>query len=428
MRSGSVLALVLAACTSAHGVPDAGDDVGAGPGDLAADLCRPWARWFCERAEACGCGAELVGGVLDQDACVARRTRRCLATNPADLRIDRAGAQRCIERMRATIDCRNPDFGDCAVTAAPVRLGERCVLSGQCPVGAWCDPERFECVPDTALGAACADGSGACGTRASCRAGVCTSAPTLGDPCGAAFCEDGLVCPDGVCALADACFGACDGPTTCEVPLELGAPCPDDGCADDAECDGLRHVCVALPGAGEPCSWLLRCARGLGCSSASWTCVALPGRAEPCLFDEARGLWCRDELVCLGDACADPMGAGGPCTFTDECAGGLACDGDPPTCGPPAAVGDPCGGGCAEGAYCGPGDVCATDVGVGDRCGLLYGECSAGACALDASGERTCMAAPGAGDPCSFPGAPCPAGLVCRKLHPVMRPGICRWW
>jgi hypothetical protein len=157
-----------------------------------------------------------------------------------------------------------------------------------------------------------------------CGGGVCVEWPdSKGD-----ICHDIGVCPPGLgCIDPDA-----DGVLTCETPADAGGDCnPHDfaaGCGPDLFCNPTSKSCAALPSAGSPCLagtcasgnfCLLEicsvlptagqqcpqgvCADGLECDFTNNTCVALPGAGLPC----SNGFGCAAGLVCgIAGTCEQP--------------------------------------------------------------------------------------------------------------------------
>lgn len=274
----------------------------------------------------------------------------------------------------------------------------------------------------------------------------------IGDPCDTeADCRTELVClPEGVCGLCeeDTDCGpdlVCRGDGTC-ADGGLGAPCEEDTdclpelvCGDEGTCDqrGLGDPCVededcwweyvcrsdgfcGLGGLDEPCTVNDDCRSDLVCRGNDR--CGRPGLGDVCATDTD----CRSDLVCRDDETCGPAGEtaeGEPCTFTADCAPGLACLWERDETGAPQTVcrsaGDAADGEfCGSTAECAPGLVCVPQ-GFGGRCAAAapdgdldfpcttLTDCAAG---LACSADGTCVAALG---PDGGPGFPVWSGTDC---------------
>lgn len=103
---GALVAGLTLSCTASH-PPETPIEVG----DFERDLCAPISESLCARAEACGCGELLHGGVLDHDACVAAGTARCLAINAqfveAGVVVDRRLVREHLAELAALAPCED---------------------------------------------------------------------------------------------------------------------------------------------------------------------------------------------------------------------------------------------------------------------------------------------------------------------------------
>jgi hypothetical protein len=182
--------------------------------------------------------------------------------------------------------------GTCWQSNGPQPVGHTCAVPpprnaitggnySECVTGAYCDdpsmPSSGMCRPLVAEGASCAAGV----ASGNCAAGLICSVATPGSS-------------EGICRLppkrGEACnpndANPCDDPTTycdrtaktCVPRAAVGAPCDfvNVECVGYARCDDALQVCVALGGAGTPCSPGSFCLGNLMCDS-SRTC-ALPQR------------------------------------------------------------------------------------------------------------------------------------------------------
>ncbi|NMC69594.1 MAG: hypothetical protein GYA57_05935 [Myxococcales bacterium] len=280
-----------------------------------------------------------------------------------------------------------------------------------------------------------------------------TAPGDIGDPCeDEADCLPDLICrPEGVCGIcledsdctgeevvcradgtcADGGVGAsCTEETDCLPELVCGedGACRQAGLGDPCEQDDdcwWEYVCrsdgrCGPGGLDEPCSVADDCRSDLICRG-NGRC-GRPGLGDPCMLDTD----CRTGLVCRDDRTCGPAGTtaeGGECTYTADCAPGLAClwgrdeRGAPQTLCLPA-VDAAAGTFCGSTADCAPGLVCATQ-GYGGRCTpaapdgdlgfpcATVEDCAAG---LACSAEGTCVRAAGAD---GGPGYPLWEGVAC---------------
>ncbi len=187
-----------------------------------------------------------------------------------------------------------PDAGPVACTAdnGTCKTSIEC-CSDSCSIGGVCNaPSRC-----AALGAACAKGVDCC-------TGTC-----VGGSCAAPTCVDDLE----PCLLpSDCCSTMCDGSSgTCKAPdpacTELTKTCATDADCCSGHC-GLNHACgtVACSKAGQACQASADCCGGYFCASS---------------------------------ACTAQLAAGSPCTTSDMCKSGLACDPQSGACKPSGACG-----------------------------------------------------------------------------------------
>ncbi|MDQ3034715.1 MAG: hypothetical protein M3Y87_20055 [Myxococcota bacterium] len=458
-----VVALTLS-CSASH-PPDAPIEVG----DFERDLCAPVSESLCARAEACGCGALVHGGVLDHDACVARMTARCLETNASFVDAGIVAERRLVREYLAAVaelapceDVRIP--WERGLAFFPVEIGARCPFAhgycagsagvcgsghcfrrptdgdecrfGVCAVGSTCRETDADsiCAPLGSAGESCdflddAD----CAFPMRCGDTECLMPIPDGDACGSSArgaCAAGSSCVDGSCTVRER--GACPcaaGETcvewlrTCRAGGAVGDSCGTDReCAAGLWCDPPIGRCATRIAEGGECpTGLLACADGLRCLDGACAPLALAG--EPCT--DGRALECAGGLTCIDGACAAARRAGEPCTYL-ECADDLVCFGDPATCQPPPGEGEPCARSslCASGLHC-AGEVCVRDRPAGARCDSFEDPCE-GACVRDRTGGLTCVDAPGEGDPCGEH-EDCPAGLQCAgELRCV--PTLCELW
>jgi len=270
--------------------------------ESATHACLEYLLGFCEYSARCGGGPESVIPCFEQifDTCPD------VLFGPGSSRtVD--GTFACADDWRAlSCDLTRPE---CA-TAGTRAVGEPCITGIQCA-------SRL-----------CSGATGACGS--------CIQSAKLGETCNdvdGPQCEGGLSCqmPDGVCVLSSEWVGG--GQAIGEECDPTAPECyPNDCRAGD---DGVYH-CEPYPTLGEDCSERLVCAYGDSyCDAASYVCLALPGAGEPCGVDAsyitqcAEGLVCDTTLdtpVCLappappgpGEVCESPCQAGLTCRCTDD--------------------------------------------------------------------------------------------------------------
>jgi len=121
---------------------------------------------------------------------------------------------------------------------------------------------------------------------------------------------------------------ACDHDTYCEEGLYCGSPESDE--VD--YCD----VCMALPGAGEPCRDY-SCGPGARCDTSTgepYLCVALLADGQPC----EEHYHCLS-LHCYEGACIAPLADGQPCVDAPQCESGFCWEG---ACMSRLEEGEPC--------------------------------------------------------------------------------------
>jgi hypothetical protein len=191
-------------------------------------------------------------------------------------------------------------------------------------------------------------------------------------------------------------------PSACEIPGTLAA---GTVCGTDQQCVGPNGYCKIA--AGSTCG---ACATK---AAAGGTCTSSND--------------CQGGLVCGGTSCVSPGAAGAACSATHPCADPLVCSNT--TCSSPAEAGQACqstadGQTCDTimGVICNPTTlVCAQiqTASAGSPCGLISGGytlCSGGStCNVDASGEMgTCGAVAADGAACGgTSAATCLAPSIC---------------
>jgi hypothetical protein len=156
-----------------------------------------------------------------------------------------------------------------------------------------------------------------------------------GAPCSAtadpAAC-DGLFTPlhgpgeaclgDQSCKPGSRCLTISQCPGTCTMLNDVGGPCDGAGCKESLVCDSNgSQTCVMPPTLNQPCPDL-DCARGLYCEGITKLCAALKDDGAACTY----ALECKSD-ICRGQVCALRGKLNDPCSATEPCSFGLACDG-----------------------------------------------------------------------------------------------------
>ncbi len=172
-----------------------------------------------------------------------------------------------------------------------------------------------------------------------CR-GVVSGAGEIGDPCYPVSDFVVQACAEGYCDYQDEC------PGTCTAYAAQNESCEDTPCAPDAAC--VDGVCAALPLAGEACD--TQCLFGFPCVDVDGTdvCVAPSKKGDAC---DPPSQPCAYSLVCADGQCKGSVGAGDPCTDSNQCPNGTGClpdsEADMNLCLPWLQAGAPCeNGGC----------------------------------------------------------------------------------
>ncbi len=179
------------------------------------------------------------------------------------------------------------------------------------------------------------------------------------------------------CKTGSACLNA-QCPGTCKPLGGEGQPC-DVGCLPGLDC-GSNTICVKPPAVGQACPDF-RCATGAYCDSIDKMCKAQKDTGAAC----TTALECKSE-VCRGQLCALHGRLNDPCSVTDPCLFGLACDG---VCKP----------------WQGDKQVCHHEA-----------DCSPELnCTTPGGGDGTCFPWLHSGDPCDPAKYQCFPGTVCKN-------------
>ncbi len=325
-----------------------------------------------------------------------------------------------------------------------------------------------QCMPAGGLNQRCLDnracnaGYLACGTAASCPAGVnecCHLIPSgaKDQPCGPAdACNASLQCVTLGCP-SSAMPGQPSLPKCCEPPFPActAGTCTDAkaACVTSTQCAPNTSCCVAAGSANQPClsggtcdpmAGNLVCVASTGCPGGLGQCCLSAGQTDqPCLAgDSCYSGFCVASNTCpggLASCCKAPVACTAQGTCTDSgsvCAFSTKCGGSPGVpsqcCAPAGALGQACtaahacgtGLTCvADPAQCGDGlQECCLDPGASGQPCLAGNTCdvgltcltnlSYGACGPNSSRTSCCLAVGHAGERCGTNRA-CFDGLVC---------------
>lgn len=307
---------------SAAGGSSAGGSAAGGPGDGGS----PYALFLRAAAEAAcqhlDCDLSIPAGV---------RAAECPTVISEGFAVNVLSPVRSVDLGYRTFD---PDAGArclAAIRTAPCGhsfppLDCYLVTRAVAPTGGACDTNKD-----------CANGLDGCHGPACSRR--CGPGGGLNEPCRGTTCDHGLRCAMG----------------RCEPELDAGAPC-SDSCGRDLVC--VSSVCAPAPGPGSPC--LRGRCNGVAYCSVTNQCLARKPLAQACSFDGE----CVEGLVCVRAACAPPVGRGGACRSTSECAPGLACDDITNSCEPMQRVDS--NGSCSSTRLCPGFEECFGQVRVFD--------------------------------------------------------------
>jgi hypothetical protein len=273
--------------------------------------------------------------------------------------------------------------------------GAPCVSSGECVQGLYCKKDSGcpgSCTPFAKVGESCA-GNALCDPQLLCTSGftgpltdICELPKKAGDSCDTGTCGSTENCPADPTLCSNANLWCDSTSKTCKPGVGEGAACgpPSDAgttagaiaCSSNLWCDqvflGKPGICRTAGGVGAPCSDL-GCSRGLHCAGY----VPLGAGAT------------------LGQ-CVGPSSAGGPCTSSSDCQGGVYCGNR--TCGGGKSFGAMCqqdtdcqagltcqAGACAHAAY--PGDACDGTTSI-----CVFSLCRNGTCVDHAKVGQPCTA------------------------------------
>jgi hypothetical protein len=197
--------------------------------------------------------------------------------------------------------------------------------------------------------------------------------------------------------------------------VPIGGSCLSEGECQNGYCDsgnaggssGCPGTCKAFTATGSDCSGTVRCAPTDSCDSSN-LCTTRVARGGDCSDPSAI---CALGLVCSGNTCQPPGGAGAACAvgfILDTCADGLYCDDTSTPASPVCKRRLAAGAACSSKQQCGDGLVCA-DQGTGGVCAApvdIGHSCAASPCAGDAlcDPSQVCKLKGQTGDDCTNSG------------------------
>ncbi len=335
----------------------------------------------------------------------------------------RANGETCSFDEGCTSGYCDPGAGTCAPAPAPGGIGAACTDArqceeglacssvcyapcgedGSCPDGQYCDFSGYPlgCIAMQSAGGAC-ERDEQCTTGFCSDAGVCGERPGIGDACLAASdCYPRGYCDGGVCAARKEPGESCDALDSCLEPYL---------CLNSV-CTRISLACEPAP-AGQPCTFLRFCDASSYCDVTSFTCVARKSEGDACIGypDEECGVGFYCGARSGTPTCLARAADGAACDESTPCVEGTFCVGGSCRAG---AGGNPCEGDddSAEGTFCNSrSDVCEPLRALGDECDEYDAPCEHGLyCDF---GSQTCVASPGAGEPCDSDSG-CAGGAVC---------------
>jgi hypothetical protein len=243
-------------------------------------------------------------------------------------RIDKVGAQRCLELRRAELRAANACDATVVLSVETIKACEQLftglvTTGGGCTLSSDCADELEQCFPA---------GNSCYGTCSTSNEGSC------------AGCTATQYCGYDERALAYGCVerGAQGQPCSNPADCMPGLTCADRGGA--FSCVAARSI----PRGGR-CLTDAACASGLFCLQGTCDETAQLPSGASCMTDSKDG--CGAGLACMDSegaaaSCAPPKAAGGACLTPFECQAGLTCItaqlGMPGQCGPSKAIGQPC--------------------------------------------------------------------------------------
>lgn len=403
---------------------DMGVDLGIDASVVAAHLrevlCDPVATALCASYATCGCD---VLGAMDMTACVREQSANCgtsmddIAYNVATggMVIDETLLTACASELSSVVGlCANLDGSNapsCYLAfSSTLAIGSGCESGGLgngCARGAgYCDGTTgYICREAPSAGESC---TSTCTGSSVCRSGVCGDRIAAGSSCArSSECATGLVCATAHCVAPSAVGGSCDEARPCHVGLTCtGGTCVDSlpsctdssTCGPEASCRGADvYECHAIGGEGTPCSGSDACIEGTACNYSTGVCVAAPGESESCesISDCANGYYC--DYASGSPTCRVLPGVG------EECAGGGIIIGFRPS---PTRPRPSRGSRCADGLGCfyspdGSPGLCQPLPSYGELCSG-FGECADGlGCVYpDDGSDATCQPPPAPGERC----------------------------
>jgi hypothetical protein len=296
--------VVLAACSSSEPVSSAPVDAGTKAPATAEEACEHHFRAGVERCSSAEISPQEIAGIRTRYVanCVAELGLSGATRTPADL-------DACASALEAKGCVSYPEFvAECVLKPGTLPEGTACNISAQCQTGvcAYLDTtgtsgcgvctavlkEGERCTQDKSF---CERGTSCTGSLEKPRETTCKRV-TYAEP--QAPCSYNVLCGPGyVCAQKG------DNPTPlCYESSGPGGMCEEDvSCNEDSFCDKSTRKCVSRAKAGEACSSVLPCAKGLGCDKTQSTCA-------PIIF-AAPGERCGGNIACAQGVCGQGTGA-----------------------------------------------------------------------------------------------------------------------
>ncbi|MEZ4383077.1 MAG: hypothetical protein R3A79_17250 [Nannocystaceae bacterium] len=236
-------------------------------------------------------------------------------------RVDYRGgrAYRCVRAIKKLKCQRGEEVADVDEVCDAIYVGEvapdqPCLRAEECAGGA----------------SVCAYVPSAC--QDACCVGVCRFIPddlAIGEACDVGECAEG-----GYCGFSEAA-----GAVVCKELPEVGEPCPDWVCVDEASC--VDGTCAGPIKRGDPCAYGDRCDGTDYCElrdgELAGTCQKRADEGEACDGDNSC-LRLRDR--CVAGTCQEGAAVGEGCAAQRDCIGYAYCDQG--VCAAFRAVGESC--------------------------------------------------------------------------------------
>ena len=220
-----------------------------------------------------------------------------------------------------------------------------------------------------------------------------TAMETRSQPSACASAITGSVAAGGACVHNEECqsekcskvntASSCE-PGTCEASEalgKLGDACATRACDPAFVCDNTK-VCANLYTVGMPCTYSTDCAYGLACDASPGFCRTAPklGEACPDKICAELGAYCSTSGTCTAVGLA-----GSACTTSEQCSEFYPCNTTTGTCTAYPTLGQPCFSQCSDGSYCdSTTKLCTPPQPNGSACSLgsscASGDCESNTC------------------------------------------------